>query len=188
MFADQPSPENISRESDIQFGSTTASVSIIWSVRSGADSCTVVVFPSTPSGQSTFSTECTNTASVRFTTVYNLEYRVNITATNCIGSISVLYTFTIGAWIVCVHVFRFQNYILSFLNCVANCSSPSTASGVVIEPYSNTTEGAMIYHNCDFEQCLLPNERLMAVCGSDGRWSPDPTNHICNRSNYGISQ
>ena len=58
-----------------------------------------------------------------------------------------------------------------------NCSAPSTAGGVEIEPYSKTTEGAVIHFSC------VGSERIMAVCGSAGRWNPDPGVFHCPTGN-----
>ena len=38
-------------------------------------------------------------------------------------------------------------------------------------------EGVIAYQ-C--EQGLVPEGRVEAMCGVDGRWSPDPTQHMCN--------
>ena len=57
------------------------------------------------------------------------------------------------------------------INFAANCSAPiTTNAGVVIEPYNNTVEGAVIYFNCD--DGFIPNKRRMAVCQSNGQWIP----------------
>ena len=61
-----------------------------------------------------------------------------------------------------------------------NCSAPSAASGVIIEPYSNTTEGAIIYYNCVMG--YGPQERIMAMCTDGGIWSPNPINKVCQTS------
>ena len=54
----------------------------------------------------------------------------------------------------------------------ANCSAPIiTNAGLVVEPYNNTVEGTAIYFNCD--DGFVPNERRMAVCQSNGHWSPE---------------
>ena len=63
-----------------------------------------------------------------------------------------------------------------------NCSAPSAASGVVIEPYSNTTEGAVIYYNCDRSQGLCGNGRSSSVCLRSGLWTPDPNKLVCTQS------
>ena len=46
-----------------------------------------------------------------------------------------------------------------------------------IDPYQNTTEGAEISFRCN--AMFVPTERMTAVCGADGRWSPDPADHRC---------
>ena len=38
-------------------------------------------------------------------------------------------------------------------------------------------EGVIAYQ-CEEE--FVPEERVEAMCGVDGRWSPDPTQHMCN--------
>ena len=37
-------------------------------------------------------------------------------------------------------------------------------------------EGVIVYQ-C--EEGLVPEGRVEAMCGDDGRWSPDPTQHMC---------
>ena len=38
-------------------------------------------------------------------------------------------------------------------------------------------EGVIAYQ-C--EEGLVPKESVEAMCGDDGRWSPDPTQHMCS--------
>ena len=38
-------------------------------------------------------------------------------------------------------------------------------------------EGVIAYQ-C--EEGLVPKENVEAMCGDDGRWSPDPTQHMCS--------
>ena len=59
-----------------------------------------------------------------------------------------------------------------------NCSSPPAVDGLVIEPYNDTTEGAVVYYHydsdCDASQLhpLADNlEQRMVTCTSDGIWS-----------------
>lgn len=60
--------------------------------------------------------------------------------------------------------------MFSYTFYVANCSAPIiTNAGVIVEPYNNTVEGAVIYLNC--VDGFAPSERRMAVCQSNGRWS-----------------
>ena len=73
-----------------------------------------------------------------------------------------------------------------------NCSTPYTARGIVIEPYNDTTEGAVIHFHCndDFANPSNYERRVAAAtCGNDGMWSPqlpgetlahDVTNLITN--------
>ena len=57
-----------------------------------------------------------------------------------------------------------------------NCSTPPVVDGLVIEPYNDTTEGAVIYYHydSDCDGSLHPDnsERRMVACTSDGNWSP----------------
>ena len=46
-----------------------------------------------------------------------------------------------------------------------------------IEPYQNTTEGAVIFFRCNPE--FVPAGRMTAVCRADGRWNPDPATLVC---------
>ena len=36
----------------------------------------------------------------------------------------------------------------------------------------------MIAYQC--EEGLVPEGRVESMCGVDGRWSPDPTQHMCS--------
>ena len=38
-------------------------------------------------------------------------------------------------------------------------------------------EGVIVYQ-C--KEGLVPEGRVEAICGVDGRWSPDPTQHMCS--------
>ena len=46
-----------------------------------------------------------------------------------------------------------------------------------IDPYQNTTEGAVISFMCN--PMFVPTERMTAVCGADQRWNPDPAGLVC---------
>lgn len=56
---------------------------------------------------------------------------------------------------------------------------PSVANDVVIDPYTETTEGTEIYFHCD--RGFYPNDMKKAVCSRDRIWTPDPLNHMCFR-------
>ena len=58
-----------------------------------------------------------------------------------------------------------------------NCSDPAVPGGGSIDPYQNTTEGAEIFFRCN--PGFVPAGRMRAVCGADGRWSPDPATLVC---------
>ena len=59
----------------------------------------------------------------------------------------------------------------------ANCSNPTLPVDGSIEPYQNTTEGAVIFFRCN--QGFVPAGRMTAVCGTDGRWNPDAATLVC---------
>jgi len=60
---------------------------------------------------------------------------------------------------------------------LVNCSEPTTPGNGFIEPYQNTTEGAEIFFRCN--SGFVPNTTMMATCGADERWNPDPDTHMC---------
>ena len=60
---------------------------------------------------------------------------------------------------------------MTFYVYLANCSAPILNTGVIAEPYNDTTEGAVVYFNC--VHGFAPNERRMAVCQHNGHWSPE---------------
>ena len=59
-----------------------------------------------------------------------------------------------------------------------SCGAPSFASGVDVEPVTNTTVGSEIVYQC--LSGFLPEGEVTSVCGGDGRWNPDPATLICN--------
>jgi len=46
-----------------------------------------------------------------------------------------------------------------------------------IGPYQNTTEGAEISFRCNSQ--FVPSTAMIAICGADARWNPDPATHVC---------
>ena len=168
------------------YGNDSVTVSLQWLHSQIATSYTVTLRPPTTSGASHV---VTNSSLYTLDALsYRISYEVELVGIDCAGQSSpAVIDNLIFSTLHDIMTLSLANSLYAAYSMhTVNCLAPSAASGVVIDPYSNTTEGTMIYYNCDFEQCLLPNERLIAVCGSDGRWSPDPANHICNRSNYGI--
>ena len=59
----------------------------------------------------------------------------------------------------------------------ANCSDPTAPRNGVIEAYQNTLERDEIFFKCN--PGYVPAGRTRAVCGTMGRWNPDPADHRC---------
>ena len=57
-----------------------------------------------------------------------------------------------------------------------SCPLPPVNPGVEVITIG---EGVIAYQ-C--EEGLVPEGRVEAMCGDDGRWSPDPTQHMCNNT------
>ena len=71
------------------------------------------------------------------------------------------------------------------LMCAANdCGDPAPANNVVIGSYSSTLAGSSVTFQC--ADGLVPSGVETAVCGNDGRWTPDPANHACSSSSTGV--
>ena len=71
------------------------------------------------------------------------------------------------------------------MNATVNCSTPPAVDGIVIEPYNDTTEGAVVYFHNDCDAYLRSNslEQRMAVCTKDGNWSPQlQSEKLCDLS------
>ena len=96
-----------------------------------------------------------DSATINITLSYNIEYKVTVQAVNCRGNSSIT--------------------AISFT--LIQCFPPSAANGMLISPYTATTEGSVIVLKC--EEGLIPEESIMAVCGNDRRWYPDPTTLNC---------
>ena len=76
-----------------QFTKTGASVNVSWSTSRGADNYTVNVTPPIMPGQSSDFT--TTDTSLLLMLLYNENYTINITAQNCAGSNSTVYSLPI---------------------------------------------------------------------------------------------
>ena len=66
---------------------------------------------------------------------------------------------------------------MDFFLSTVNCSDPTPPTDGSIDPYQNTTEGAVIHFRCS--PGFVPTGRMTAVCGADQRWNPDPAGHRC---------
>ena len=71
------------------------------------------------------------------------------------------------------------------LMCALNdCGDPQLANGVVTGNYSSTLAGSNVIFQC--AAGLVPTGVETAVCGNDGRWTPDPANHGCGNASTGM--
>ena len=57
-----------------------------------------------------------------------------------------------------------------------DCNTPLAATGVIIEPFSNTKFGALITFHCEESESLITG-----VCGVNGEWEPDPASLECEQ-------
>ena len=64
-----------------------------------------------------------------------------------------------------------------------DCGVPSSASGVIVDPYENIIEGSIITYHCD--DGLVPNRTITATCMSNGQWHPNPISHTCQLPSAG---
>ena len=66
----------------------------------------------------------------------------------------------------------------SFPASIVDCGAPPTlGGGVIVEAYNSTLVNSDIFFQCQ-QPGLVPSYRS-ATCGSDGRWSPDPSQVEC---------
>ena len=76
--------------------------------------------------------------------------------------------------------YYYRNTTLHIYWCIippVGCGRPVTPDNGSIEAHQNTTEGAEIFFRCD--PGFVPAGRMRAVCGTDGRWNPDPATLVC---------
>ena len=58
------------------------------------------------------------------------------------------------------------------------CGAPPTpAGGVTVKPYNATTVSSVIVYQC--QQSGFTPSPPNSVCGEDERWSPDPSQVVC---------
>ena len=150
-----PTPQQLNI-SDYYNDTNTSTVTIQWeNMEIPATYLINISNPSldSPPAQSLLTTDSTT---INITLSYNIEYRVTVQAGNCRGNSNIT--------------------AISFT--LIQCFPPSAANGVLISPYTATTEGSVIVLKC--EEGLVPEESIMAVCGNDRRWYPDPTTLHCS--------
>ena len=73
---------------------------------------------------------------------------------------------------------------LSFFS--VSCGTPSLAGRVDLELFNSTTVGSEIVYQC--QSGFLPEGRMTSVCGSEGRWNPDPATLMCKGKTYAYNQ
>ena len=61
---------------------------------------------------------------------------------------------------------------------VANCHDPIPPMKGSIGGYTNTVEGSVVAFYCN--EGLIPAEQMNTTCASDGSWTPNPAELICN--------
>ena len=90
-----PAPNDVIRiENHSQFTRTVASITLNWSVSSGADNYTITVTPESATMQQRVLS--TPTENIQIEIPYNQQYLVNITAQNCAGRNSTVLTLLVG--------------------------------------------------------------------------------------------
>ena len=62
-----------------------------------------------------------------------------------------------------------------------DCGPPIAGNGVVIEPFNDTRFDAVITFHCGGS--IIP---VVAVCGDNGEWTPNPLPFICSNGTLGI--
>jgi hypothetical protein len=93
LNADPPAAPSGVMATNKQFTKIGASVNVTWSPSSGADNYTVNVTPPIMPGQSSDFT--TTDTSLLLMLEYNVNYTINITVTNCVGSNTTVLQLTI---------------------------------------------------------------------------------------------
>ena len=129
-------------------------ITLLWNSSSVVDEYMIFVAPPVESG-SIFTTPNTT---IQITVCYNQEYNISVVANNCAGS-STPAEIIVGKlqWI--------------------HCPPPIVGLNVSVEVYSSVSQGSQITYYC--QPGLLPSERMVATCGNDGYWSPNPAELSC---------
>ena len=65
---------------------------------------------------------------------------------------------------------------------LVSCGTPSFAGRTNVEAFNSTTVGSEIVYQC--QSGFLPEGRMTAVCGEDGRWNPHPDTLMCQGKFY----
>jgi len=153
LFTGVPSPPRMPSYTVQQYGRDSVMLTVQWQSPQDDGGAPVSSYNVTLSPGST---EVTTGTSFSLSAIsYNVAHIVSVVATNCNGS---------------------SNAVMETIR-IVNCSDPAAPGNGFIESYQNTTEGAEISFRCNSQ--FVPNMAMMATCGADGRWNPDPATLVC---------
>ncbi len=120
------------------------------------------------------------TTSAQITISYNTPYNVSIRAVNCAGMSNASMLFTtlstgqqaLMCHLICRVLFNLPLFSIHAVSCP---SSLSTAIGVVNvqTPSVPTVDSTLTF------TCSGSDQIRTSICGSDGRWNPNPENFVC---------
>ena len=147
-----PTPENFTVVSSLNHTSYSV-VSIQW--KAIARSNVKFVITTAILGQSG-STKQTQSSNIDITLQYNMVYLIVLQASNCVGRSGE------------------TALRLKFIR----CQKPTSPTGVIISPYSSTSEGSIITYQC--KEGSMPNEIIRSTCNEKSQWKPDPMTMRCN--------
>ena len=66
----------------------------------------------------------------------------------------------------------------SHFNPAGDCGAPPPPVNGAVQPHTNTTEGSVVVFKCD--PGFVSEGVMIAVCGSDGQWTPNPGGVTCS--------
>ena len=166
MVEDPPAAPNGAMVTNKQFTKTGASVNVSWSTSRGADNYTVNVTPPIMPGQLSDFTTTDTSLLLNQTLLYNVNYSVSITAKNCAGSNSTVFSLIIGK------IIYSQLEVYSPLIPIAGCSPPSPPTNGRINEYHDGSVRAPLTFQCNTG--YLPHEQVTSTCMANGTWVPIP--------------
>ena len=145
-----PTPENFTVVSSLNHTSYSV-ISFQWKAitRSNVE----FVITTAILGQSG-STKQTQSSNIDITLQYNMVYLIVLQASNCVG--------------------RSGETALRLK--FVQCKKPTSPTGVIISPYSSTSEGSVITYQC--KEGSMPN-KSQSTCSENSQWKPDPMTMRC---------
>ena len=81
----------------------------------------------------------------------------------------------INSWKNKIYGCLIASYCFTF---TADCGAPPTPVNGSVQPHTNTTEGSVVVFQCD--PGFVPEGMMIAVCGRDGQWTPNPGGVTCS--------